>query len=303
MELRHLIYFDAVVRHGGFTRAAAHLHVAQPAISTQIRGLENELGVQLLRRGAREVTPTSAGEQFLEHVQAVLRELERARAHMTEHAAVATGRVRLGATAVVGTVRLPDLLAAFRRAYPGVSLELRSGLIAELLARLASGELDVVIGPDHDSEQSQLPVVPEAAPLISHTIASEQLVLITPRHVRAGPVTSLRDVSEEPFVCLPRGSGLYDLLHRHAAELGFTPRVAFETYSPGSVRELVSAGLGVALLARSAALGPGHPVAVHQLADAPAHPNIRVYRPPAAPPATRALFDLIAAGPVEPEMS
>lgn len=295
VELRHLIYFDAVVRHAGFTRAAEHLHVAQPALSTQIKALESELGVRLLRRGARAVTPTHAGERFHLHVQAVLGRLDQARAEMAEHAAVITGHVRLGATPVVGTLPLPDLLARFRRSYPGVSLELRSGLIGDLLERLVRGELDVVIGPDHNAESTDLAPLAVADRLVSRTVATDELVLITPPSTPQGPITSLIDVGDQPFVCLPRGSGLSDLLHYHAADLGFTPNIAFETHSPASVRELVSAGLGIALLARSSASGPGHPVMIHKLADPPAHPSISAYRAAEISPAARALYDHISA--------
>lgn len=295
VELRHLIYFDAVVRHAGFTRAAEALHVAQPAISTQIKALETELGVQLLRRGARQATLTHAGERFHVHVQAVLGRLEQARAEMGEHAAVTTGHVRLGATPVVGTLPLPDLLARFRRTYPGVSLELRSGLVADLLERLVRGELDVVIGPNHSAESTDLAPLAVADRLVSRTVATDELVLITPPSTALGRVTSLVDVRDQPFVCLPRGSGLSDLLRHHAAGLGFTPNIAFETHSPTSVRELVSAGLGVALIARSLATIPGHPIAVHQLADPPAHPSISVYRAAEISPAARALYDHISA--------
>src|SRR5579863_6820635 len=101
MELRQLAYFDAVVRYGSFTKAAQRLHIAQPAVSAQIRRLEAELGTALLERTTRRVALTYAGELFLARAHQVLTQLDGARADMAELSAVLRGRVRVGASQVV----------------------------------------------------------------------------------------------------------------------------------------------------------------------------------------------------------
>jgi DNA-binding transcriptional LysR family regulator len=283
MELRQLVYFDAVVRHGSFTKAAQRLHVAQPAVSAQIRRLETELGTALLERTTRRVALTHAGELFLARARQVLIQLDGARADLAELSAVLRGRVRLGATQVVGSLDLPAALARFRRRYPGVSLALHTGLIAKLLGMLDAGSLDLVVGPVHDD----LPAAYHARPLVA-----ESLVLVTP----AGhPLAARRGVTlaaarGEPFVCLAADSRLHGILTGAAAAEGFAPRIEFETYSPASIRELVAAGLGVALLARSAAEGPGPAIAVCELERPPEHPPIGLIRSRARPltPAARA---------------
>lgn len=284
VELRHLIYFEAVIRHGGFTRAAEALHVAQPSVSAQIRQLEKTLGVELLVRTTRRVSLTPAGEQLLHRARRIMDELDAARQEMSAHATVLAGRIRVGATPVVGDLSLAGLLTRYRRTYPGVGVELSSGLIGELLDSLAAAKLDVVIGPEH---------APDAR-FVSQPVTEERFVLITePGDGRA--VTSLRQVAGEPFVCLPRGSGLYDILTRAAERDGFTPDISFETQTPHSIRELVSTGVGVALIAESSATGPGHPVRVHRLRDAPEHPHISVFRAQGrADPAALALYELVA---------
>lgn len=265
MELRQLVYFDAVVRCGGFTRAAQHLHVAQPAISAQIRRLESELGVTLLTRTTRRIALTSAGELFLARAQRVLGELDAVRGELDELAAVLRGRVTLGATQALGPFNLPAALATFHTRYPGVAVTLRSGLIAGLLAALDAGDIDLILGPIH----ADLPDRYSPQPLLG-----EELVLVTPPgHPRARtPRLTLADLRDEPFVCLPEGSGLRAILDQAAVAAGFAPRVEFETHSATSIRELVSAGLGVALLARSAAHAPGPPVTINVLHPAPPHP-------------------------------
>src|SRR5690242_11667507 len=141
MELRQLTYFEAVVRCGGFTRAAEQLHVAQSAVSAQIRALETEVGATLLERTTRRVSLTHAGELFLTRVQRILGELDGARSDLSELSQVLRGWVTVAATEVVGAVDLPHALAGFRLRYPGVALALRSALIAQLLLSLDAGEV------------------------------------------------------------------------------------------------------------------------------------------------------------------
>jgi DNA-binding transcriptional LysR family regulator len=283
VELRQLVYFDAVVRCGGFSRAADQLRIAQPAVSAQIRRLEAELGTPLLERTTRRVALTHAGELFQARVRTVLDQLEAARAELDELATVMRGRLRVGATQGLAALDVPRLLARFHHRYPGVTLALRTGLIGQLLGELAAGELDIVLGPIH----ADLPAAFVAEPLVA-----DEIVLVTPpdRPVPGGPVVPLDRMRDEPFVCLPAGSGLHAILLEAAATAGFRPRVQFETYSPASIREVVAAGLGVALLAASNARAPGPAVQVHQLEQPPAHPPIGMVRSRAGTlnPVTRA---------------
>ena len=289
MELRQLAYFDAVARHGSFTKAARRLHVAQPAVSAQIRRLEAELGTTLLERTTRRVALTHAGELFLARARQALSQLDGARADLAELSAVLRGQVRIGATQVLGALDLPAALAQFRRRYPGVCLALHSGLIAKLLRLLDAGDVDLVVGPVHDD----LPAAFAARPL-----AAESMVLVTPpgHRLAAQRGATLAAAGDEPFVCLASDSRLHTILTEAAAAEGFAPRIEFETYSPASIRELVAAGLGVALLARSAAEGPGPAVGVCELARPPEHPPIGVLRSRARPlsPAARAFGDHLA---------
>lgn len=284
VELRQLAYFEAVARDGGFTAAARRLHVAQSAVSAQIRALEAELGAALFARTTRRVSLTQAGELLLARADRVRAELAGARAEIAELGAVVRGRVTLGATAVLGRYDLPAALAAFHAAYPGVELALRTGLIAELLAGLDAGETDLVVGPVHADRPERF---------TARRLVAERLVVALPPGHRAAatpgpvPLAALRD---EAFVCLAASSGLRRLLDDAAAAAGFTARVPFETFSAASVRELVAAGLGVALLAESAAAGPG-PAIVVRPSDPPVpHPPIGVlhHRSRRLSPAARA---------------
>jgi DNA-binding transcriptional LysR family regulator len=262
VELRQLVYLDAVVRHDGFTRAAEHLRVAQPAVSVQIRRLEAEVGAQLLHRTTRSVALTQAGELVLRRARRAIAELDAIRDELAGLAGGLLGRVRIGAIQALAPFDLPAALAAFHRAHPGVELALGSGPLRRLLGGLDHGELDLAIGP-----------VPPGLPArYAHTpLFTDELVLVTaPDHPLAGtdplPLAALRD---EPFVCLPADSGLRAILDRLAAEAGFTPRVPFESSHLPRLRDLAAHGLGVALVARSVAEAPGPPLAVHTVDPGP----------------------------------
>src|SRR4051794_34525450 len=144
MELRQLQYFVAVVRHGQFTRAAEELWITQPALSQQVRRLESELGVALLRRTSRGVLPTPAGEELLTRADAVLAEVEQARAAMDRHAGASRGRVRVAATAA-DAPRLPAALAAFHAAHPGLQVAMRHASATEVAALVRAGTVDVAV--------------------------------------------------------------------------------------------------------------------------------------------------------------
>ncbi|MCW2906866.1 MAG: putative LysR-family transcriptional regulator [Actinomycetia bacterium] len=271
MELRQLAYFEAVVRHGGFSRAAEQLHIAQPAVSSQVRRLERELGAALLERTTRRVRLTPAGELVLARARSALAQVDGARADLAELATVTRGQLRIGATQLLASLDLPRALAGFHRRYPGVTIALRTGLIADLLADLDAGRIDVALCPIHDD----LP-----ARYLAQPLAPEVVVLATPpgRYAFAGDAARLADVRDEPFVCLPAGSGLHGILVAAAAAAGFEPRIPFETHSPASICELVAAGLGVALLAGSSARAAGQAIDVHPLQPALAHPPIGLVR-------------------------
>ncbi len=269
VELRQLRYFESVARLGGFTRAAEQLHIAQPAISAQIRNLERELGTTLFDRTTRRVHLTHAGRLLLVRARAVIAELDGARADLDDLDDLLRGTLRLGATQVLGPIDLPGLLAGFHRSYPEVELAVHSGLVTELLTRLDAGSVDAVIAPIHDDLPDRYATRP---------VGRENLVLATPPgHLRPGTATvALTAVRDEPFVCLPAHSGLRAILDSAAAEQGFQPNIQFEAPDPAAIRGFVAAGLGVALLAESATQGAGPTIDTHHLENAPTHPPIGV---------------------------
>jgi len=125
MLLRHIRYLTAVVDNGSFTRAAQVLHVSQPALSQQIKELEDRLGAQLLDRSGRQVRPTDRGAVYLRYVRHILEELDEAARAVRDVEDLSTGSLRLGVTPTVASYLIGPLVQRFRSSYPGISLSIR----------------------------------------------------------------------------------------------------------------------------------------------------------------------------------
>jgi DNA-binding transcriptional LysR family regulator len=248
MDLRQLSYFVAVAEDGQFTRAANRVSVAQPAVSAQIRRLERELGEQLLHRDRRAVTLTAAGEALLPHARAALAAAERGRDTIASLRGMLRGRLRVGVAGPVDN-RLAETLGDFHRAHPAIEIVLTHYHRDPLVAAVAGGEIDVaVVGVG----TQQLP-----SEVRARVFAVEPLVLA----VRRGHPVSRRkaigigQLRDHPMVTLTHGSGLRTALEDACRGAGFSPRIVAEAWDVGSLVELAAAGLGVAVVPRSAVNG------------------------------------------------
>lgn len=262
MELRQLEYFVAVARHGHFGRAAEAIYVTQPALSQQVRRLEAELGVALLRRTSRGVELTPAGSDLLARAETILAEVTAARGVMDEHAGIVRGAVRLAATAA-DALRLPAVLAAFHLDHPGVRIALRQASAAEALELVRGGAVDLaVLSPAGD-----------AGGLKVTALAEEPLRLIVePGDPLAGASrVRLGELSGRPFVLAEPGSALRETVMAACQVDGFSPVPLLEVGDPSAVRFLVSAGLGVSLVPASWLEVPGAEVGVAAVTPAPVH--------------------------------
>jgi DNA-binding transcriptional LysR family regulator len=248
MDLRQLSYFVAVAEEEQFTRAAARVSVAQPAVSAQIRRLERELGEALFHRDQRSVNLTPAGEALLPHARAALAAADRGRDTIASLRGMLSGRLRVG---VAGPVdhRFAATVGEFHRSHPAVEIAVIQQHNEPLLEAVAGGGVDAAI--------VGIGVQPTPPQVRSLVIATEPLVLA----VRRGdPLSSRRNVTlaqlrEQPMLTLVRGSGLRTVLENACRDAGFVPRIAAETDGLSTLVELVAEGVGVAVLPRSALTG------------------------------------------------
>jgi LysR family transcriptional regulator, transcription activator of glutamate synthase operon len=247
MELRHLRYFEAVARHSHVTRAAAELHIAQPALSKQISQLEHELGVALFDRVGRNVRLTEAGESLLPHARAVMAQVEAGRAEMAERIGLRKGRATVGAPPTVGTQLLPAVLANFNKRYPGIELRLHESGVQTLLDLLETGLTDVAV-VTLPVEDENLTVVP---------IFTEEMVIAVWRDhplAERGEVT-ISELQGEPWVLSPENYELRESVLLACEQAGFAPRVVLDGGETDTLMHFVAAGMGIALVPRLAVQG------------------------------------------------
>jgi len=263
VELRQLEYFVAVARHRHFGRAAEAVYVTQPALSQQVRRLEAELGLALLRRTSRGVELTPAGEDLLGRAEAILAEVAGARGAMDEHAGVVRGAVRVAAT-TADSLRVPEVLAAFHRDHPGVGLALRHASTSEVLALLRGGAVDLAVLSLGDEPVEGLQVT---------RLADEPLrAIASPEEPFASVAVAIEDLRGRPFVLGEPGSALRATVMDACQQHGFSPVPLLQVGDPATVRFLVSAGLGISLVPLSWLEPPGPPIAVAALIEpAPRH--------------------------------
>jgi DNA-binding transcriptional LysR family regulator len=288
MELRQLRYVDAVATHLHFTRAAAAIGVAQPALSHQIKRLEQELGVELFHRSRGGVRLTEAGQTLLPRIRRALSELDAGREEIGALTGLQTGRVRLGAMQALGTLDLPRVLAEFHLSHPGVEVMLQEAASARMQELVATDQLDLAI------------VALDAgypAGVVGLQLLEEPVLLALPPddplseldHIHVG---QLRD---HPFVLFEPGTGLRMRTDRLCREAGFVPRVAFETGNLDRLLALVSAGLGVSLVPASSAAAARHRIGVVAFEPALTRTVGVVWRADRAlAPAAQAMRDLLA---------
>jgi DNA-binding transcriptional LysR family regulator len=259
MELRQLEYFVAVAEEQNFTRAAQCVHVAQPAVSAQIQRLERELGQPLLDRSRRAVRLTSAGEATLPYAKAALAAVADIRTAVDELTDLVRGTVTIG-TVTSHSVDMPALLADFHTDHPNVEITLGTDSSDALIEEVRAGRLDaaiVSVGPDERPEGLDVEVVTDEA---IDAAVSETDVLATRSTIR------LTDLRDRPLIALPVGAGIRHQFDAACAEVGVTPRIAFEASTPLALADLAERGLGVAIVPRSVAVGRDR---LHALAIVP----------------------------------
>jgi len=241
MDLAALAIFRAVVRENGVTRAAAKLNRVQSNVTTRIKQLEAQLGIDLFVRDGRRLVLTPAGETLLPYAERLLALADEAR-----HALKAghpSGRLRLGTMESVAATRLPTVLARYHQHWPDVTLELETGTTGRLLDRVREFEVDAaLIGTPLDG--------PPAAPLFDYApIYREELVILTPRG--HGPIQRPADVALSTLVTFERGCTYRSYIEKWYLQHDARPLRVLELGSYHAIVACVAAGAGVAVAPRS----------------------------------------------------
>ncbi len=239
VTLRQMRVFAAVARNLSFTRAARELHLTQPAVSQQIKLLEQEVGLPLFEQIGRKVQLAPAGAELLRYANQAIELLREAGESLAAMRGLKRGVLKLGA---VSTAKYfaPSLLSAFTPAYPEVTIKFTVGNREEVIKQLAGNETDLVImgRPPRELET-------EAAPFAKHPL----VIIASPDHPLAQRRRmQLRQLAAEHFIIREEGSGTRASMERVFRERGVPFRVSMEVSSNETIKQAVMAGMGISFI-------------------------------------------------------
>jgi DNA-binding transcriptional LysR family regulator len=266
-DLTDLRLFVAIAEAKNLTRGAERVHLAASSASHRMRLLEASIGTPLLLREPRGVSLTRAGEALLRHARQVFAQLEQMHADLTPYAKGVRGHVSLWANTHATHTFLPDSLATFLQRHPQVSISLEEHTSPDVLMAVARGEVEVgvVAGTIEGAEVELIPY------------RADRLVLIAPiEHPLAALTSSLfAQVLDYPFVMLHSGSAIHTFTMNAAAALGRHLEVRIQVRSFEAVCRMVSAGVGIGMVPRSAVTA-GAQLAVIELEEPWAQRDLKV---------------------------
>ncbi|AVE04780.1 transcriptional regulator CynR [Pseudomonas palleroniana] len=249
MLARHIQYFLAVAQHAGFTKAAEALHVSQPALSQQIRQLEESLGAQLFDRSGRKTRLTDAGEVYQRYALRAAQELQQGQRAIHDVGDLSRGSLRIAFTPTFTTYLVGPLMEAFHRRYPNITLSLHEVAQEALERQLLADELDVGIAFDEVHAQDI-----EATPLLVETLA----LVVGCQHPLAGERTiGLPALNAESLILLSQAFATREQIDRYFNQHGIRPRVVMEANVIGTLIEGVRRTTLSTLL--PAAIARAHP--------------------------------------------
>src|SRR5215471_3985559 len=239
MELRSLHYFVRIAELGSITRAAAHLQIAQPALTRHVQRLEDELDTPLFTRANRGVRLTEAGHKLLESAQRILRDVERAGDEIRAHNTHPSGKIVLGVTPTLCPVVVPELFGRMRLRYPMVELKVVHAGTIRLEEFVIDGRVD--IGLLAEISRSRL--------ILSTRLAEEEMVLVTKPGARSRSIVSLHELGRTPLIL---GDGLRAAMETLLAGHDIELQVDTELNDHETIRLMVQQGVGASILPHSA---------------------------------------------------
>jgi len=242
MELRHLRYFKLLAEELHFRKASDKLHIAQPALSRQVKELEKELGVTLFERNRRKVVLSPMGKHLYNKTIAIFKLVEETKKELKELETMEVGKLRVGYVASALHSALPKFLTNLKKNKPRLQVSICEMSTSDQIESLRNGSLEVgfVRGPVNSKELTQTIVYKEDFALFlpaNHPFVKKRL-------------TDLRILREEPFVFFPRhyNPGYFDKTISLCEHAGFSPNIQYEGLGSNTLLQMVGSGLGVTIL-------------------------------------------------------
>ncbi|GFZ59707.1 MULTISPECIES: LysR family transcriptional regulator [Pseudomonas syringae group] len=249
LNLNHLHTFSLVIAHGSFSAAAERLHLTQPAVSLQIRQLEDQLNLKLIERVGKRLKPTSAGTTLLEHIARIEAVVEDALLELSSHASGVAGKVAIGTGATACIHLLPPMLQALRRRFAQLDVRVSTGNTDGILKAVEENRLDLALVTLPASGRS-LHITPLLEDEFVAIFASSQQPIaaeMTPEHL-----------CELPLVVFEAGSSTRLLINEWFLQAGIRVKPVMELGSIEAIKEMVAAGLGYSIVPRMAVAAVHH---------------------------------------------
>ena len=242
LTLKQLRYFDAVARAGHFGRAAAICSISQPAISVQIKEMEQTLGIALFERGARVVRLTAAGEDLIQRVRSILGAVEELSDVARASGGQALTRLRLGIIPTIAPYLLPAIMGVLGAQHPNLDLHVRETLTPKLLNELSDGKIDAAIL-----------ALPTSEPSLQETLLfDEDFVLVRPAQDEGKPIPNGEALRKMRLLLLEEGHCFRDQALAFCNTGASVPRDGLDGSSLTTLVQMVSAGIGVTLIPQMA---------------------------------------------------
>ena len=242
MEIRQLRYFVSTIRHGSLRAAAREHFITQPAVSIQLKKLEEEFGEKLYVRTGRRIEATQAGSLLLAEAEEILARVDTLARSVGEVKGMRRGILKMGGIDAASIYVLPDVFRAFRNRYPAIDMQVIVSDSGSLVAALGAGaiELAIVTLPLSGHAYEVVPIFKDRMVLVAH-----------PRHelVRSRPRRDfLQRVAETGLITYPARSTTRRLIEKVFMDNGLTLKVTMEMSSPEAIKKLAEAGLGASIL-------------------------------------------------------
>ena len=245
MLLAQLKVFHAILKHGSFTHAGEYLHLSQPAVSSSIKRLEEELGVELFHRFGKQVQLTEAGKVLERHVSRLLASFETLKSEIDEIRGFQASRLSCAVSTTIGVYILPKVVVDFKKRFPDVEARVFFASTAEAERKVIANEVDFGLVAGRVTNITSLKIFP---------FLNDELVIIAPpghpiaKHSKVGP----ERLREFPLILREKGAPARILIETSLRKAGISHRCGMELDSLEAIKRVVSEGLGISIVSLAA---------------------------------------------------
>jgi len=241
MDIDQLKYFVAVVKYNSFTLASEQLCISQSSLSKHIKAMENELGITLLDRSTRNIKLTSAGQDFFEFSNEAIESFNKVNIKLQKYKQNEKGHLIIGTIPVMSQYGITTLIASFNKLHPEIEIEIIEKKGEEVIELLDDSKIDLAFVRTITLPNNSYKVLP---------LIDDEMVIVTHRDHPFGKRESINllEASNEKFIFLDSGRGLYDLCSKSCNNAGFTPKVVYTNTRIETIIGLVRENVGVSLL-------------------------------------------------------